>query len=140
MYGVLVWAYYLVISRAFFLRTSRRVRGDVVCSNGTKNFTEMNQDQYLQLRAARPYLDQYHAVGSVSIPHDVAQMMQKVHGELYGGGFNNWCQACVIEALTKLMVAFDNYETKSAPVIVSAGQTAKANVTKRSRKRNSNPD
>jgi hypothetical protein len=36
------------------------------------------------------------------------------------------------------MVAFDNYETKSAPVIVSTGQTAKANVTKRSSKRNSN--
>ncbi len=98
----------------------------------------MNQDQYLQLRTARPYLDQYHAVGSVSIPHDVAQMMQKVHGELYGGGFNNWCQACVIEALTKLMVAFDNYETKSAPVIVSQEAKVKANVTKRSSKRNSN--
>jgi hypothetical protein len=79
-------------------------------------------------------------VGSVSIPHDVAQMMQKVHGELYGGGFNNWCQACVIEALTKLMVAFDAYEAASAPVIVSVGQTAKTNVTKRSRKRNSNLD
>ena len=100
----------------------------------------MNQDQYLQLRAARPYLDQYHAVGSVSIPHDVAQMMQKVHGELYGGGFNNWCQACVIEALTRLMVDYDKYEAASAPVIVSTGQTAKANVTKRSSKRNSNPD
>jgi glutaredoxin-related protein len=100
----------------------------------------MNQDQYLQLRAARPYLDQYHAVGSVSIPHDVAQMMQKVHGELYGGGFNNWCQACVIEALTRLMVDYDKYEAASAPVIVSAGQTAKANVTKRGRKRNTNPD
>jgi hypothetical protein len=100
----------------------------------------MNQDQYLQLRAARPYLDQYHAVGSVSIPHDVAQMMQKVHGELYGGGFNNWCQACVIEALTKLMVAFDNYETKSAPVIVSQEAKVKADVPKRGRKRNTNPD
>ena len=97
----------------------------------------MTQDQYLQLRAARPYLDQYFHVGSVSIPHDVAQMMQKVHGELYGGGFNNWCQACVIEALTKLMVAFDAYETQSAPVIISNGQEAKVktNVTKRSSKR-----
>ena len=95
----------------------------------------MTQDQYLQLRAARPYLDQYFAVGSVSIPHDVAQMMQKVHSELYGGGFNNWCQACVIEALTKLMVDFDKYETKSAPVTISSGQTAKVNA-KRSRKDN----
>ncbi len=95
----------------------------------------MTQDQYLALRAARPYLDQYFAVGSVSIPHDVAQMMQKVHSELYGGGFNNWCQACVIEALTRLMVDFDKYETKSAPVIISSGQTAKVNA-KRSRKDN----
>jgi hypothetical protein len=95
----------------------------------------MTQDQYLQLRAARPYLDQYFAVGSVSIPHDVAQMMQKVHSELYGGGFNNWCQACVIEALTRLMVDFDKYETKSAPVTISSGQTAKVNA-KRSRKDN----
>jgi hypothetical protein len=95
----------------------------------------MTQDQYLQLRAARPYLDQYFAVGSVSIPHDVAQMMQKVHSELYGGGFNNWCQACVIEALTRLMVDFDKYEIKSAPVTISSGQTAKVNA-KRSRKDN----
>lgn len=98
----------------------------------------MTQDQYLQLRAARPYLDQYFAVGSVSIPHDVAQMMQKVHSELYGGGFNNWCQACVIEALTRLMVDFDKYETKSAPVTISSGKEAKVktNVTKRSVKGN----
>lgn len=95
----------------------------------------MNQDQYLDLRAARPYLEQYFAVGSVSIPHDVAQMMQRVHGEMYGGGFNNWCQACVIEALTRLMVDFDKYETKSAPVIISSGQTAKVNA-KRNRKDN----
>ena len=95
----------------------------------------MTQDQYLALRAARPYLDQYFAVGSVSIPHDVAQMMQKVHSELYGGGFNNWCQACVIEALTRLMVDFDKYEIKSAPVTISSGQTAKVNA-KRSRKDN----
>jgi hypothetical protein len=67
-------------------------------------------------------------------------MMQKVHGELYGGGFNNWCQACVIEALTKLMVAFDNYETKSAPIIVSQEAKVKADVPKRSSKRNSNPN
>ena len=97
----------------------------------------MTQDQYLALRAARPYLDQYFHVGSVSIPHDVAQMMQKIHGELYGGGFNNWCQACVIEALMKLMVAFDAYAAASAPVIISNGQEAKVktNVTKRSSKR-----
>jgi hypothetical protein len=36
------------------------------------------------------------------------------------------------------MVAFDNYETKSAPVIVSQEAKVKANVTKRSSKRNSN--
>jgi hypothetical protein len=98
----------------------------------------MTQDQYLQLRAARPYLDQYFAVGSVSIPHDVAQMMQKVHSELYGGGFNNWCQACVIEALTRLMVDFDKYEGQQAPVIISTGKEAKVktNVTKRSSKSN----
>jgi hypothetical protein len=97
----------------------------------------MTQNQYLALRAARPYLDQYFHVGSVSIPHDVAQMMQKVHSELYGGSFNNWCQACVIEALTRLMVDYDKYETKSAPVIISSGQEAKVktNVTKRSSKR-----
>lgn len=100
----------------------------------------MNQDQYLQLRAARPYLEQYFAVGSVSIPHDVAHMMQRVHGELYGGGFNNWCQACVIEALTRLMVDFDKYEVQSAPVTISNKQVAKVktNVTKRSSKRDTN--
>jgi len=98
----------------------------------------MNQDQYLSLKAARPYLDQYFAVGSVSIPHDVAHTMQRVHSELYGGGFNNWCQACVIEALTRLMVDYDKYEAASGPVIVSGGQEAKVktNVAKRRSKGN----
>lgn len=102
--------------------------------NRTKNFTTMTQDQYLALKSARPYLDQYHAVGSVNIPHDVAQMMQTVHSEMFGGGFNNWCQSCVIEALTRLMVEYDKYEAASAPVVVSVGQEAKVKTTRAKRK------
>jgi hypothetical protein len=137
VHGILVWFDYIAISRAIFLRASCWIRCNVVWSNGTKDIRAMTQDQYLALRAARPYLDQYFAVGSVSIPHDVSQMMQKVHSELYGSGFNNWCQACVIEALTRLMVDYDKYEAASAPVILSSGQEAKVktNVTKRSSKR-----
>jgi hypothetical protein len=137
VYGILVWIYRYTIYPRHLLCASRWICFDVVWSNGTKNFRAMTQDQYLALRAARPYLEQYFAVGSVSIPHDVSQMMQKVHSELYGSGFNNWCQACVIEALTRLMVDYDKYEAASAPVILSSGQEAKVktNVTKRSSKR-----
>lgn len=102
----------------------------------------MTQQQYLDLRPIRPYLEQLAHVGSVSIPHDLAHTMQRVYVEIFGHSFNQWCQNCVVEALNRLMVEFDKYQQAGAPVILSAGQEAKTetNVTKRSRKRNSSAD
>jgi hypothetical protein len=85
----------------------------------------MTQDQYLRLKPLRRYLDDYFAVGSVSIPHGDAQTLQDVHKELFGGNFNSWCNACIVDAMKAIFVQFDQYEAADAPVIISAGQTAK---------------
>jgi hypothetical protein len=100
----------------------------------------MTQDQYLDLKPLRIYLDHYASAGSAKISHDHTMIMLRIYQELFSGGFNTWCDGCSKDAFFRLMVEYDKYEAASAPVIVSVGQTAKLNVTKRSRKRNSNFD
>ena len=85
----------------------------------------MTQEQYLRLKPLRKHLDNYFAVGSVNIPHGDAQTLQELHMELFGGHFNAWCNACLIDAMKAIFVQFDRYESVGAPVILTSNQTAK---------------
>ena len=98
----------------------------------------MTQDQYLDLKPLRVYLDHYASAGSAKISHDHTMVMLRIHQELYSGGFNTWCDGCSKDAFFRLMVDLDKYEAEQAPVIISTGKEAKVktNVTKRSSKGN----
>jgi hypothetical protein len=97
----------------------------------------MTQDQYLDLKPLRVYLDHYVSAGSAKISHDHTIIMLRIYQELFSGGFNTWCDGCSKDAFFRLMVEYDKYEAASAPVIISNGQEAKVktNVTQRSSKR-----
>jgi hypothetical protein len=93
----------------------------------------MTQDQYLRLAPLRKHLDNYYAVGSVSIPHDHQQVLQEAHKELFGNNFFVWCNACLIDAMKAIFYQFDQYKAADAPVILNPDQTA-AVKTKRGKK------
>ena len=102
----------------------------------------MTQQQYLDLKPLRHYLDQYVHCGSARLTNEHTLILLRIHQELFSSGFNTWCDNCGKEAFFRVMVEFDKYEQAGAPVILTSNQEAKTetNVTKRSRKRNTSAD
>ena len=54
--------------------------------------------------------------------------LNQIEKELFGSQTNFYCKVCGMEGLVRLFVAMDKYEQASAPVIVSAGQTAEVKI------------
>lgn len=84
----------------------------------------MTQDHYLTLKKHRHAFEYLHQHGSWRPAHDTIRELDAVRRELFQTNTNWWCGPCVQEALNQLYSAMDKYEQASAPVIVSAGQTA----------------
>ena len=84
----------------------------------------MTQDQFLRLQPLRHHLEKLQQVGSLSLPHDHAQILQDVHKELFGGNFNAWCQSCLTDAMNAVFSQFDKYQAADAPIVLTSNQSA----------------
>jgi hypothetical protein len=107
-----------------------------LCSYGLLCFIQqaMTQEQFIEAGKLRHLWDILADVGVVRPSPDQHAKLQQLHTELFGKGYHGFCGECLKSAMQAIFIQHDQYLAANAPVILSAGQSAKVETNEQPNK------